>query len=472
MVRPAEFQAEPGSFRDPSGRVFYWRERVYRSIGRAAAPHYEFLRDSGLLKRLQDSGRLLPCAESAVPASFAELLPPDTVLLLEHPRIPFISYPYEWTFRSLQRAALLHLDLHLELLEHGATLSDATAYNVQFNGPDPVFIDLLSIRRYRDGEFWLGHRQFCEQFLNPLLLRAWTGVPFNEWYRGRLEGLPTDALSNLLPWWRKLNPRTLVHVTLQAAGQRRATQKQVSADGRRLPRQAYASMLHGLRDWITALRPPDSSTSTWGDYAESNSYDAAQTREKHDAVRAFVTKAKPRLMYDIGCNTGEFARTALAAGARLVVGLDADHGALDRAATAVESDRLAFIPLWMDLANPSPAQGWAQSERMGLGSRAPADATVALALVHHLAIGRNVPLAQVAEWLLSLAPRLMVEFVPKSDPMVQLMLRNREDIFPGYDLKNFRRELGRVGRIVSQTPVGNRDRFLLEVERLAVDGAD
>ena len=106
------------------------------------------------------------------------------VHLLEHPRVPFISYPYEWSASLLRKAALHHLDTQLEALERGFTLSDATAYNVQFVGPKPVFIDHLSFRPYRDGEIWAGHRQFCMQFLNPLIIWSRLGIAPNPWYRG------------------------------------------------------------------------------------------------------------------------------------------------------------------------------------------------------------------------------------------------------------------------------------------------
>ncbi|MCH8816049.1 MAG: class I SAM-dependent methyltransferase, partial [Chloroflexi bacterium] len=92
----------------------------------------------------------------------------------------------------LRRAALHYLDLHLDLLERNFTLSDASAYNIQFRGTRPVFIDVLSIRPYREGEYWTGYRQFCEQFLNPLLLVAVSGIPYQAWFRGNIEGIPVE----------------------------------------------------------------------------------------------------------------------------------------------------------------------------------------------------------------------------------------------------------------------------------------
>jgi ribosomal protein L11 methylase PrmA len=446
--------------------VFHWQGRIYRTISRSAAAGYEAVRDSGLLRRLVDSGRLLAVTERdpvsiPLPTSAAASL----AYLVEHPRLRFVSHPYEWPFRSLRSAALLHLDLHLDALKAGMTLSDATAYNVQFDGPDPVFIDVLSLRPYEEGEFWLGHRQFCEQFLNPLLLQSLTGISYNDWYRGRPEGLTAADVVRAMPRWRTLGPRTMVHVTLQDRAQRRARRDAIDTTGRRLPKSAFTGMLRGLRSWIASLNAAELDKTAWSDYEGSNSYAVEQNAVKHDMVSRFIAASRPARAIDVGCNTGAFAATAIEAGAGFVIGLDGDHGALDQAVQRAQRKRLPFVPLYMDLTNPSPDQGWQQVERRGLGGRTPVEAVIALAIVHHLAIGRNIPLDSVIDWLFSLAPALLVEFVPKDDPMVRLMLANRQDIFPGYDVEAFRASLLRHGRIIEERRLANGNRTLFSCER-------
>ena len=160
--------------------------------------------ESGVLQSLAAAGRVVAFDEVSRDVLGGEA--GDPALVLEHPRLPFVSYPYEWPFKALKAAALHHLDIQIDALDGGVALSDASAYNVQFLGAKPIFIDLLSFRRYREGEFWLGHRQFCEQFLNPLLLRALVGVPHNAWYRGSLEGIVSAELSRLLPFGEVPSP--------------------------------------------------------------------------------------------------------------------------------------------------------------------------------------------------------------------------------------------------------------------------
>src|ERR1051325_8286512 len=209
---------DAAAYRGPAGHVHLVDQKVYRTVLGPGVAHYRAARDSGLLERASAGGRLIEGHEVDPAVLRAEA--PDAVHVIEHPRLDFISYPYEWSFGGLRAAALLTLDLHLDALESGLTLSDASAYNVQFHGPEPIFIDYLSVIRYEEGQVWLGYRQFCEQFLNPLLLTSRTGVAFQPWYRGTIEGIPAADLAALLPFRAKLNPLVAAHVVLQGRLQR------------------------------------------------------------------------------------------------------------------------------------------------------------------------------------------------------------------------------------------------------------
>lgn len=458
----------PGSFRDPAGHVYDVDGRILRTITERAAADYQVLRDSGLLRDLAERGWLIDAKEVS-PGDVPGVDPPPPYVV-EHSRIPHPSFPYEWSFPLLRDAALLHLDLHLVALGEGATLSDASAYNVQFRGPKPVFIDLLSLRRYREGEYWTGHRQFCEQFLNPLLLRSMRGIPHNSWFRGALEGIPTAEIARLVPARRKLSFRMLAHVSLPAMIQRRAlgagkiTAKPKSTQ-RPLSRTAYRALLRQLRNWIAGLRPADRGRTEWGDYAETNTYSSDEEQAKRRFVGEFAEAVRPSMLWDLGCNTGAYSEVALQGGAERVVGFDADQAALELAHARACARDLDFLPLYLDAANPSPDQGWLQAERPGLSSRARADAVIALAFEHHLAIGRNVPLPQVVRWITSLAPRGVIEFVEKSDPTVQKMLSLREDIFPDYTVEAFEAALQDCARIDRAETVSSSGRRLYQFDR-------
>jgi ribosomal protein L11 methylase PrmA len=444
---------ESGSFRDPGGRVFRAGDKILRTVTDAALESYAAVSQSGIMRKLADAGKLVDFADITDQAGSFGL--DGAKVVLSHPPIPFISYPYEWSFSLHKAAALAHLDLQLSLLEDDFTLSDATAYNVQFEGVRPVFIDHLSIRPYRDGEIWDGHRQFCMQFLNPLLMWAVLDVQPSHWFRGSLEGIAPEDLAKLIPLRKRFNLTILSHVIAQASMQKRSVKTTTgSAQYRtaKLPRSGFEGMLHGLRSTIAKLEVPSHRT-VWGDYAQNTSYSDPEMEAKHGFVKEMVAAVKPEQLYDIGCNSGDYSIAALEAGAKSVVGFDFDQGALEIAYRRASEGNLPFLPLWLDAANPSPAQGWGQAERMGLAGRAAPGAMLALAVIHHIAIGRNVPLDMATDWLVSHAPVGIIEFPHKSDPMVQALLAQRDDIFPGYDKDIFAGLLGKRARIVKQLDV-------------------
>lgn len=451
--------ADPASYRDPSGRIYSIDGRIFRTVTEAAARDFNTVRASGLYDDLVAAGHVI--AAETVEREIPELLGRHSYMLLEHPRLPFISYPYEWSFSELKSAALLHLNVHLSALERGMTLSDASAYNVQFIGAKPIFIDTLSFRPYRDGEYWMGHRQFCQQFLNPLLLRTFFGIPHNQWYRGAMEGIPTTDMARLLPFRRKLSWNVLTNIVLQARFEHSAQRGilQVDADvvqKAKFPFVSCQRLLRKMCSWISRLEPYDKTPTNWQNYSLENSYSPEEAQAKRKFIWDFVRATEPKMVWDLGCNAGDYAVAALEGGAAYVVGWDIDQGALDAAFSRAERQCLAFTPLFFDAANPTPGQGWAESERRGMHARGPADIVLALAIVHHLAISGNLPLNKIAEWLTGLGRAGVVEFVPKSDRMVQTLLELREDIFPDYDLEHFLAELRRRARIEKITVVNGR----------------
>lgn len=460
-------QREEASFRDPAGHVYYFDDRVFRSVTSFGAENYVFARDSGLLPKLIADNKLIATKE--VSAAEVDSIVPQPCYLLEHPSLPFVSYPYEWCFSALRDAAVLQLDLLLDALDHDVTLSDASAFNVQFHGAAPVFIDALSFVRYRDGDYWLGHQQFCDQFLHPLLLTAKSGVAFNPWFRSSLQGISGKDLNALIPWWRRLNWRWIVHITLPVRFQAKAIDKGGvrlrQHKQRPLPRPAFRQMVQSLRSWVAHLKPAARSTHGWTDYSANNSYDSDAFAAKSAFVERFAASVKPEMLWDVGCNTGRYSEIALQAGAHYAVGFDADPDSIEAAFARAKAKNLAFLPLILDAANPSPGQGWLSRERKGLDTRATADGLLALAVLHHLAIGHAIPLAEAVAWLVSLAPQGVLEFVEKEDPMVQFMLQLREDIFPTYSRDAFLTALGSQAEIIEQKPILDNRRLLVWYRR-------
>lgn len=453
-------QRNNGSFRDPRGYVYHGEGKIFRVVMPSAGADFNYVRSTGLIDKLIADGLLLaekPMNKVDFPSEFM-----TASAILEHPRLSFISYPYEWSFSALKAAALAQLAIHLQALEHNVTLLDASPYNWQFKNSKPIFIDHLAFTRYQEGMLWSGHRQFCEQFLNPLLLYAYLQVNPNAWVRGNLRGITASDLKHLLPWYRICQPKVFMHVFLQSSLQNTSSSETAKLLPKiKLSKTAIMNLLQSMQTWITKLNFPKEIQSTWQNYQP----DPQQKIAKILAVNEFVDTAKPKLLYDLGCNVGDYSIIALQKGAQEVIGVDSDEVAIEYAYQRAQMHGFAFTPLVMDLANPSPTQGWNQCERSGFAERGPADGVLALALIHHLVIGQNIPLSQFVTWLLSLGEQGLIEFVPKQDPMTQELLKLRPDIFPDYTEDHFLNCLQEQASIVKTFPISDTGRTLIWYKR-------
>jgi len=404
-----------GSFRDPSGVVFTREGRILRQVNSVYQAAYEQLMTSGLYARLVEKGALL--AHEEVDLSLA--LTDTAYKVLAPVRVPFISYPYEWSFSQLKDAALLTLRIQKAALRFGMSLKDCSAYNIQFVGGKPVFIDTLSFEPYREGEPWTAYRQFCQHFLAPLALMAYRDVRLSQLLRVYLDGVPLDLASRLLPARTYLRGPLLMHLHLHARAQQRyADARQTSVPDRRQVKQtALVGILDSLRAGVQCLQWKPVGTE-WADYYDDTNYTAEAQQQKEALLVRFLEQAQPKVMWDLGANTGRFSRLASARGC-LTVAFDIDPAAVERnyldSAKAKDNQ---MLPLVLDLTNPSPGLGWANRERMSLAERGPADVLLALALVHHLAIANNLPLDRIARFLCDVGVWLVIEFVLKEDSQV------------------------------------------------------
>lgn len=475
MNNDKDLTRKAGSFRDPSGYVFDAGNEILRSINSLAFNGFEELWDRGVFQRLANTGLLIDTKRVEItPQLSGKLLGPRgeaPVGILRHPRVAFYSYPYEWTFAQLKEAALGHLDLQVAALDMGAVFSDATPYNMQPVNGRMQFIDVLSVRSYTDGEMWAGYNQFCRLFLLPLLFEAWNGIAFQPLLRGSLDGIKLSDAARGLPFlkrWLTLNG--LMHVTLHAAQEQSYAKKRnapIDAVARpSMSRKRYRALLTELRNWIASLESRRH-RSYWNDYAVDNSYDKTSREAKHSFIARFVAEHSIRTLLDIGGNSGDYSITALDAGASHSVVLDSDLDALDVAYMRSRDKYPGLLPLVMDCSDPSPSLGWNQAERSGLLERAKFDAVLALAVSHHLAIGRNIPPRSLVEWLVGLAPHGVVEFVPKEDPMVKRMLTLREDVFHDYDEAHFLAYLKNVADVTSIERLGVGGRIIISYRRKA-----
>ncbi len=416
----------------------YRRDGVLlRQVNLVAAEEWRAVTEAGLLNRLQAAGLLV--GHDAAPLDWAAD-PSIAHAVIQPEVVPFISYPYEWTFGQLQAAALLTLRIQEEATRAGFELRDASAYNVQFHAGRPIFIDTLSFRRARPGAPWVAYRQFCEHFLAPLALMARRDIRLGALQREHVDGIPLDLAAAMLPSRTRLSLGLGSHVHLHARAQRQHADRPESAaraQERQIGPTQRAALLDSLRRLVDGLAWKPAGTE-WADYGSTaSSYDDESARKKDDLVAEMIAGAAPSVVWDLGANAGRYS--AIAAGvAGRVLALDIDPAASEKHWRDLQArNESRILPLLQDLADPSPAIGWDLRERRSLFDRAEDATLMALALVHHLAIGRNVPLPMLSATLARLGRDLVIEWVPKEDPMVQRLLASREDVFSDYTQDGF-----------------------------------
>jgi len=449
-------QLEKGSFRDRQGQVFYEGDEVFRGISEQALAEWKLLQSTSFFHRLVDEGKIVGTFE-------IEKSNPGWAAVLRHERVPFISYPYEWSFGMLQDAALLQLNLLLAALEEGMTMKDASSFNIQWRGVRPQFIDIPSFVRLKEGEVWTGYRQFCELFLYPLMLQAYKGVDFQPWLRGSIDGISAFRFKRLLSFASWFKPGVFFHVLLQSKFNEGLDSSQWNVrEGLKqagFNKSLIQSNARRLSKLVAKLKPAAMKTQ-WLDYAEKNSYSENDRQAKNNVVEEWLSTKKWTMVWDLGCNTGVYSKKA-AFHAEYVVAMDSDPSVIERLYQSLKSEgEKRILPLIMNVADASPGLGWRGAERKALTERRRPELVLCLALVHHLVIGANIPLREFMSWLAETCSNVIIEFVSKSDRMVAQLLRNKDDQYNDYDLEHFETYLNELFEIKKRQPLSSGNRVL------------
>ncbi|MBN8871170.1 MAG: hypothetical protein J0H66_14920 [Solirubrobacterales bacterium] len=459
--------AEPGSFRDRDSRVVVADDAIYRALSPEGTEDWDALSASPLLEKMIAAGQVVGTREvdPAAAGVGQELLPTGVSKVLEHDRIPFVSYPYEWTFSMLQDAAKLQLQLGAEAIENGFDLKDATPYNVQFIGSQPTFIDIGSFEKQTEGEPWIAYRQFCMLYLYPLLFQAHKDIPFQPWMRGSIDGIqPIDAIK-VFSLRDRLRRGVFLHTSLHARLDRRANKSGPgSAEENKNTRQVkpgqIKAQLESMNRLVSKLKWKAGETS-WSGYRQSNTYSDDDDKRKQSFVAEVAAEKKPALTWDMGCNDGAYSRIA-AENSDRVVAFDFDHATVEALYRSLrEEGNTKILPLVSNLADPSPALGWRGLERKTLVDRGAPDLMLALALIHHVSISANIPIADFLQWARDMGTTLLIEFPKRTDPMVRALLANKHDgANPDYEEGNFERELEKRFTVERREELPSGDRVL------------
>jgi len=429
-----------GSFRDPEGRVFEYMGRIFRTTEKTALNRMRGLLKANFFQELIQEGLIIPTdilSTSSLGLSSEQF----GIEILEHEKITLITLPYEWSFDMLKEAALNHLKILKCGLENGYILKDGTAFNMMYRNGKMCFIDILSFDNYHEGQPWDGYGQFCQEFLVPLMLSTYKNIEFQPWWRGTSKGIPIANFAKLLNFTDYFKPGIFKHIILQHLLSQSFSHKKPALEStlkNKLSKQVLMNLINNLENIIQKLKYFNKRT-PWINYVKDNSYLISEQNIKEAFVENGIKQITPKCIVDLGANTGYYSKLA-AKECKNVISIDLDPACINDLFFNVKKENLGnkIIPLISDLINPTPPQGWALQERTALFDRLQCDFFLALALVHHLCIGSNVPLDYFVKMLKNIANAGIVEWVDRKDKMVQFMLRNRKDVFQNYTWENFK----------------------------------
>lgn len=448
------------SFRDPSGFLFYEDQKLLRQVNKSYQKDYELLKKTGLYDSLCERHLLVGHQELENHSGINT----DVYKIIEPEKISFISYPYEWSFSQLKDAALTTLEIQKMAMQHGMTLKDASAYNIQFHKGKPVFIDTLSFEEYLDGKPWEAYRQFCQHFLAPLALMSNTDIRLNQLMKVYMDGIPLDMASQLLPFKTKMDFSLLMHIHLHAKAQKKYEHKGTMTKSVHISKTSLLGLIHSLTASVKKLRIKGQQTE-WAEYYTFTNYSNRSFEHKKEIVSAYVEKINPKTVWDLGANTGEFTKVASQLGA-ICIAYDIDPLAVEIHYNQIKKENNTLIlPLILDLTNPSSPIGWNNEERMGFKERPLPDLVIALALIHHLAVSNNLPFQKIAGFLSELSEHLIIEFVPKSDSQVLKLLQSRKDIFENYNEQTFINEFQEFFNIKAKEKIIESERTMYWMQR-------
>jgi hypothetical protein len=419
---------EQSSFRDPDSVLEFDSKFYYRKMSDKYLPHYLFFKKSGLKDELIKEGHILLFEEiydEHPNVGFANQV-------IKTQKIPFVSYPYEWSFSQFKEAALLTLKINLIALKYGMILKDASMFNVQFIGSKPIFIDLGSFEIYKNNSPWAGYQQFCRHFLAPLLLASYKDFRLIKLLIVNIDGIDLSFVRKLLPIKSYFNSGVFLHIILNTTGLKTTSNKKI-----KLKKQGLKSILIHLTDTIENLKLKNKN-SEWADYYNNTNYSDSGLLQKASIIEAFINGLNVKTALDVGANDGKFSKL-LSNRSIYTVSTDIDELAVEKNfIDALRDENVNLLSLHLNLANPTPSIGWDNIERKSFYDRAKFDLVLALAVVHHFVITYDLSFEMIAEKFSKIGKYLIIEFPLPEDEKVQLISINKLSQFSNYNIENFK----------------------------------
>lgn len=444
------------SFRDPCGYIYFEEGIMKRAILPKYFNQYNALKKTGFFEKVIKLNLLIPHKEFKKTDDFISITPE---------KIPFISYPYEWSFEQYKDAALHTLKLQKYAVINGFILKDASAFNIFFHNGRPVFIDTLSFDFYKKDSPWRAFKMFVTHFLSPLVLAHYYGASMLKLMQSHIDGIPLQLTSSLLPWYTKFNPVLFTNIHLMARMEHKYQKPKDRIPKKlRLNKKNHLKHLDLLYSYIQNLKIKQKTE--WGEYYKNNNYNSEAYRFKTEQLVKWVSTTNAKKLLDVGGNDGTMARHLIDNMESIIVG-DVDANAVDQNYKKLKRNRETNItPLVFDILNPNSNLGYNNTERQSILERFveyKPDVTFALALIHHIALSGNVPFEKIASFFSQFSKTLIIEFPQRDDAMVQLLINQKMEFknhFDFYNLESFEKCFKLHFHIEQKIKIPNSNRVL------------
>ena len=411
------------SYRDTAARVVKKETGYYRYIFHEYKAEYDHLMESGLYQELIQKELLIEHQEIELDTD-----DPKVYKLLLPNQIPFQSYPFEWSYTQWRKSILTYLRINHIALKYGMILKDATPYNFYLKGGKAVMFDTSSFMFFIENDSWVAYRQFCEEFLSPVILMHYNGSEWSKLTMANLRGMPLSFVSKQLPIKSWFNLTTLLHVHIHSkySGYNKSeNQERKKKKGFSL--EKIKSLQKMIFNTISEWDKPYQYKSHWSTYYKYDIESQEYLKDKEATIRKWLEITKPKSVLDLGANTGKFSFIA-AEYAEKVISLEGDENCVDEIEYQIkEKKHESVYTLIGNIAEPSPTIGLQNDETNSICKRANSDLILGLALTHHLHISNKLSFKRIANIFSSLSLKyLIVEFIPITDAKVQILLKDKK----------------------------------------------
>tara|TARA_Y100000591_G_C21843295_1_gene707086 strand:+ start:78 stop:1460 length:1383 start_codon:yes stop_codon:yes gene_type:complete len=456
---------EFSSFRDNKTSVFHFKDKILRRVDIKENLDFKKFLESNFYRK--NAGKIVKTKIlNENEKKEYNIVGDNNFEWLEHEKIDKLIYPYELTFDQLKASAILFLDLYINAIKNSYDIIDASAFNIQFNNSEPIFIDLGSFIELKKESKINWYKQFCENYLAPLLIKSKVKINFNDIYKGDIEGINLKLASKILPLSSWFNFSILVNIHLQSYLNSRissSTTKKIKSK-KTLSSKQKILIASNLKKMILKLK--SSKTSYWSNYSKINSYSDKTLNKKKELVSNFVKKEKIISLMDLGCNDGFFSDLCFNSGVNNITGVDYDLDSLNNAYLRFKDQKKNFFAIYQNFSNPSPGIGWNSKERKSFSERYEKkfDGIICLAFIHHICVGRNVPLELFFDYLCKFSDNILLEFVKKEDLMVKNLSENKKSVLKFYNLGNFKKIVSKRYKIISENEV-SETRVVLHLKK-------